>query len=101
MKKILLVLLVMVAFSFSLFVSKDAEAGQTCWVMAPFSDIVKASVTVPDPNRPNFKLMNGVWADALSNVFPVVGSMVVNPYEHPPNLSSLSMEQKTTIPYGT
>jgi hypothetical protein len=81
MKKILLVLLIMVGFSFSLFVSKDAEAGQICWAMEPFIDIVKVSSTVPDPLRPAYKLLNGVWAD-FSNVWPVVGSMVVNPYSN-------------------
>jgi hypothetical protein len=54
---------------------QDAVAGQTCWNMEPYADIVKLTVSTPDPSYPGNKLVNGVWRD-LNLLWPVVGSMV-------------------------
>jgi hypothetical protein len=56
------------------FVISDANAGQICWQLDPFIDIVKVTLTKPDPNL-NYKLLNGVWR-AGTLLWPVVGSMV-------------------------
>ena len=56
------------------FVISDANAGQTCWQLDPFIDMVKVAVTNPDPNV-QYKLLNGIWG-AGTLLWPVVGSMV-------------------------
>lgn len=57
------------------FMVNDAAAGQICWNMEPYNDIVKLTVSTPDPSYPKNKLLNGIWRDEVY-LWPVVGSMV-------------------------
>jgi hypothetical protein len=71
MKKIALVVFaVVLTIGFSLTIS---EAAEWCWKMDPYIDIVKVTVTKPDPLKPH-KLAVGRWYDA-TNTFPVVGAV--------------------------
>ena len=72
MKKVVLLFLALVMLAG--FVIKDSEAGQLCWNMSPYVDVVKVSTSLPDPLYRNHKLLNGKWDDTYT-VFPVVGEM--------------------------
>jgi len=64
-------LLLMVLFLFSAFVVTKSEAGQICWGMDIYSDIIKVSQL---PTGNGHKLVNGVWFASTYNN-PVVGTM--------------------------
>jgi hypothetical protein len=75
MKKIVPIFLFLTVLG--VFGVHDALAGQICWNMEPFTDIVKLTVSVPDPIYPAYKLLTGVWRDPVF-LWPVVGSMVLS-----------------------
>jgi hypothetical protein len=68
MRKIALVLLVFALIAG--FTAAKSEAGQICWGMDVFADIIKVSVT---PTGSGHKIVNGVWF-AGSYLNPVTGT---------------------------
>ena len=69
MKKIVLVLLAVALIAG--FTAAKSEAGQICWGMDIFSDIIKVSVTNTGSSH---KIVNGVWFAGTSYLNPVTGT---------------------------
>jgi hypothetical protein len=74
MKKVALFFLALVVLAG--FAMKDSEAGQLCWKLNPYTDIIKVSTSTPD-SLYDHTLLNGRWRARNPGGYacPVVGSM--------------------------